>query len=57
MMSTPETILMAKMIKAWDDTLTDEEKDWLRRTPEGRKEMWRRFGLANELGARPKVPS
>lgn len=51
-MSTPKAKLQQKVLKAWDDTLTSDEKNWLRYTPEGRKEMWRRICLANELCAR-----
>jgi hypothetical protein len=47
----PKTKLAERALSAWTDSLTDEEKQWLRHTEAGCKEMWRRFGLAFELCA------
>ena len=47
----PKTKRAMLALNAWTDLLTDEEKHWLRHTEAGRKEMWRRFGLAFNLTA------
>jgi hypothetical protein len=48
-LDSPEHKLMGKLVETWSSTLTEEEKQWLRQTEAGNKEMWRRYGLANEL--------
>ena len=53
----PKTKRAMLALNAWTDSLTDEEKQWLRHTEAGRKEMRRRLGLAFNLhrGARTVV--
>jgi hypothetical protein len=47
----PKTKRAMRALDIWTDTLTDEEKQWLRHTEAGRKEMWQRIGLAFKLTA------
>jgi hypothetical protein len=51
---TPEFQLRTTIVSAWFGSLSKGDQHWLRYTSEGRKDMWRRFGLVNELCAPPK---
>jgi hypothetical protein len=47
----PEFKLAAKALQVWTDTLSSEEKAWLRHTDAGRRVMWKRYELAFGLTA------
>ena len=48
-MDDPKTQLALRAIKVWDSALTDADRHWLRHTEAGRREIWRRMGLAFDL--------
>jgi hypothetical protein len=54
-MDDPKVKLATRALNVWSNSLTTEEQHWLRHTEAGRKEIWRRMGLAHELCSPLKV--
>jgi hypothetical protein len=50
-LNDPQVQLATRALALWSDSLTTTDRHWLQHTAEGRREMWRRMGLAHQLCA------